>query len=301
MSLTSESSGTKPKPPNHPKHKQKTNNHRNKQIRLMSALVLKSKRCRSEDQHRSETGGMNSSQAALSTGRPGQNCTLLRSAHRQEGIPPKVHSVYICMSKLKARVRCKSGSARSMRSKARHNLYQRMRTRQRPCGSFQGDQNRVNSSSRLRGKILVYSCLWLGHSAPGMPVKGQDRSDKGHYSLPAKWSKDPGLARGSRRFRIDTWPLTSAPPIIPLDLQFRFASIATASQDMIQRRLLRRRAKDKRWHREGRSSSKQDTASPSGRGKEHERPGDSVNERNDTEQTWSHRKAGPSISIKAPI
>ena len=56
----------------------------------------------------------------------------------------------------------------------------------------------------------------------------------------------------------------------------------------------------KRWHREGRSSSKQDTASPSGGGKEHERPGDSVNERNDTEQTWSQRKAGPSISIKAP-
>ena len=29
------------KTPNHPKHKQKTNNHRNNQIRLMSALVLK--------------------------------------------------------------------------------------------------------------------------------------------------------------------------------------------------------------------------------------------------------------------
>ena len=187
-----------------------------------------------------------------------------------------------------------------MRSKARHNLYQRMRTRQRPCGYFQGDQYRVNSSSHLRDKILVYSCLWLGHSAPGMPVEGQDRSDKGHYGLPALWSKDPGQARGSGRFRIDTWPLTSAPAIIPLDLQLRFASIATASQDRIQRRLLRRHAKDKRWHREGRSSSKQDTASPSGGGKEHERPGDSVNERNDTEQTWSHRKAGPSISIKAP-
>ena len=243
---------------------------------------------------------MNSSQAALSTGRPGQNCILLHSAFRQESIPPKVHSVYVCMSKLKARVRLKSGSARSMRSEARHNLYQRMRARQRPCGYFQGDQYRVNSSSHLRGNIFVYSCLWLDHSAPGTPVEGQDRSDKGHYSLPAMWSKDPGLARGSRRFRIDTWPLTSAPAIIPLDLQLRFASIATASQDRIQRWLPRRHAKDKRWHREGRSSSKQDTASPSGGGKGHEGPGDSVNERNDTEQTWPQRKAGQFISIKAP-
>ena len=44
MSLTNESDGTKTKPPNHPKHEQKTNNHRNKQIRLMSALILKSKK-----------------------------------------------------------------------------------------------------------------------------------------------------------------------------------------------------------------------------------------------------------------
>ena len=130
-----------------------------------------------------------------------------------------------------------------------------------------------------------------------MPVEGQDRSDKGHYSLPAMWSKDPGLARGIGGSGLIPG---FSPAIIPLDLQLRFASIATASQDRIQRRLLRRHAKDKRWHREGWSSSKQDTASPGGGGKEHERPGDSVNERNDTEQTWSQRKAGPSISIKAP-
>ena len=40
---------------NHPKHKQKPTNTEN-QIRLMSVLIKKSKRCRSEDQHRSETG-----------------------------------------------------------------------------------------------------------------------------------------------------------------------------------------------------------------------------------------------------
>ena len=187
-----------------------------------------------------------------------------------------------------------------MRRKARHNLYQRMRTRQRPCEYFRGDQYRVKNSSHLRDKILVCSCLWLGHSAPGMPVGGQGRSDNGRCSLAAMWSKDPGLARGSGRFRIDTWPLTSAPANIPLDLQLRFASIATESQDGILRRLLRRHANDMRWHHEGRSSCKQDTASPSGGGKEHERPGNSVNERNDTERIWSHRKAGPSISIKAP-
>ena len=62
-----------------------------------------------------------------------------------------------------------------------------------------------------------------------MSVEGLDRSDKGRYSLPAMWSIDPGLARGGRKFRIDTWPLTYAPAIIPLDLQLRFAGIAIAS------------------------------------------------------------------------
>ena len=56
MSLTEESKGTK----NQNTHKTTQNTHKTttetKQIRLMSALVLKSKRCRSEDQHRSETG-----------------------------------------------------------------------------------------------------------------------------------------------------------------------------------------------------------------------------------------------------
>ena len=37
---------------------------------------------------------------------------------------------------------------------------------------------------------------------PGMPVGGLGRSDSGHCSLAAMWSKDPGLARGSRRFRL---------------------------------------------------------------------------------------------------
>ena len=76
-------------------------------------------------------------------------------------LPPTVHSVCMCMSRLKARVRCKSGLARSMRSKALHNLYQRMRARKRPCRKFQGDQNRVNSTSPLRSKISVNSCLGL--------------------------------------------------------------------------------------------------------------------------------------------
>ena len=76
-----------------------------------------------------------------------------------------------------------------------------------------------------------------------MLVGEQGRSDSGHCSLAAMWSKDPGLARGSRKFRIITWPLTSAPAIIPLDLQLRLASIATESPDGNLRRLLRRHAK----------------------------------------------------------
>ena len=148
-----------------------------------------------------------------------------------------------------------------MRSKARRNLYQRLRTRQRPCEYFQGDQYCVKNSSHLQDKILVCSCLWLGRSASWDAGR---RSDSGHCSLAAMWSKDPGLARGSKRFRIDSWPLTSAPATIPLDLQLRLASIATKSQDGNLRRQLRRHAKDKRWQREGRSSCKQDTTSPSG-------------------------------------
>ena len=132
---------------------------------------------------------------------------------------------------------------------------------------------------------------------PGMPVGELGRSDSGHCSLAAMWSKDPRLARGSRRFRIDSWPLTPAPAFIPLDVQLRLARIAAKSQDGNLRRPLRRHAKDKQWQREGRSSSKQFTTSPSGGGKEHERPGDSVNEGYDTERTWSHCKAAPSISI----
>ena len=80
---------------------------------------------------------------------------------------------------------------------------------------------------------------------PGMPVGELGRSDSGHCSLAAMWSKDPRLARGSRRFRIDSWPLTPAPAIIPLDVQLRLARITARSQDGNLRRPLRRHAKDK--------------------------------------------------------
>ena len=35
-----------------------------------------------------------------------KNCILMHSANRQEGIPPTVHSVCICLRRLKARVGC---------------------------------------------------------------------------------------------------------------------------------------------------------------------------------------------------
>ena len=38
---------------------------------------------------------------------------------------------------------------------------------------------------------------------PGIPVGDQGRSDSGHCSLAAMWSKDSGQARSGRRFRID--------------------------------------------------------------------------------------------------
>ena len=142
-----------------------------------------------------------------------------------------------------------------------------------------------------------------------MSIEGQDRSDKGRYSLPAMWSIDPELARGGRKFRIDTWPLTYASAIIPLGLAIEVCKYCNCVQDMIQKKLLQRHAKDKRGHREGRSSSKQDTASPSRGGRStrdqvtvpKRKTGDSAKEKNDTEQSWSHRKAGPSITFNLPI
>ena len=133
MSLTNTSSGTKPKP----KTTQNTNKNQQPQKQADQAHVrtsLKEQKVQIRRPTQKWNGVLNSSQAALSTGRPGQSCILLHSAYRQEGIPPTVHSVCMCMSRLKARVKCKSGSARSMRSKALHNLYQRMRARKRPCG-----------------------------------------------------------------------------------------------------------------------------------------------------------------------
>ena len=49
----------------------------------------------------------------------------------------------------------------------------------------------------------------------------------GHCSLTAMCGKDPGLARGSRRFRIDFWPLTPVLAIITPDVQLRLARIAS--------------------------------------------------------------------------
>ena len=93
---------------------------------------------------------------------------------------------------------------------------------------------------------------------PGMPVGELVRSESGHCSLAALWSKDPGQARGGRRFRIDAWPLAPVPAIIPLDVQLRLEGIASeAPRRNAKRRTQRRHAWDKRWQRKGKSSSKQ--------------------------------------------
>ena len=121
---------------------------------------------------------MNSYPAALSRGRPGRNCILMQSAFGQECIPSAVHCVWKCLSILKARVRCNSGSARSMQSKAQHNLYQRMRARKEPRESH-SDPERGGSTSPLRSKTSAYSCLGSSlYSAP----------------LSAIWSMSFGLA-----------------------------------------------------------------------------------------------------------
>ena len=69
--------------------------------------------------------------------------------------------------------------------------------------------------------------LGLVIAQPGIPVGDQGRSDSGHCSLAAMWSKDPGQARSGRRFRIDAWPLTPVPANIPLYVQLRLARIAS--------------------------------------------------------------------------
>ena len=96
--------------------------------------------------------------------------TKLHSAYWQDGIPPEVHCVYVCMSKTESESEVQVRFF--LRSKARRNLYQRMRTRQQPSECFQGDPYCVKNSSHLRDKISVSSCLWLGRCAAWDACRG---------------------------------------------------------------------------------------------------------------------------------
>ena len=73
-------------------------------------------------------------------------------------------------------------------------------------------------SARVLGLVIVQ---------PRIHVGDQGRSDSGHCSLAAMWSKDPGQARNGRRFRIDAWLLTPVPANIPLYVQLRLARIVS--------------------------------------------------------------------------
>ena len=130
----------------------------------------------------------------------------MHSANRQEGIPPTVHSVCICLSRLKARVgrnQVRLGPREARHCTTRIKEYVRANDL---VGSFKVTKDRGNSTSPLRSKISVYSCL--GSFIALLDVdRRTDRSDEGHYSLPVVWSIDPGLARGGRKYRIETWPL----------------------------------------------------------------------------------------------
>ena len=108
MSLTNESNGTKPKHAKPPKNTKQQTTTENKHIRLMSALVLNAKGADPKTNTEVKRGDeFFSSRSQYRTSR-----TRLHSACWQEGIPPKVHSVSVRMSRLKARVRFKSGSVK---------------------------------------------------------------------------------------------------------------------------------------------------------------------------------------------
>ena len=135
---------------------------------------------------------MNSYPAALSRGRPGRTCILMQSAYGQECILLAVHCVWKRLSILNARMGCTAGSARSMQSKAQHNLYQRMRACKDPKESH-SDPDCGSSTSPLQGKTSAYSCP--GSSLVHWRCWSAGRTEsRRHWSRSANWSMGFGLA-----------------------------------------------------------------------------------------------------------
>ena len=147
---------------------------------------------------------MNSYSAALSRGRPGRPCILMQSAFGQECIPSAVHCVWKCLSILKARVRCNSGSARSMQSKAQHNLYQRMRARKEPKESH-SDPECGSSTSRLRSKTSACSCPGSSLVLWGCWSTGRTER-RGALEPFSKLEHGFWPSESCREFRVGTWP-----------------------------------------------------------------------------------------------
>ena len=164
---------------------------------------------------------MNSFQAALSTGRPGRNCILLVGWQVSQ-------CVSVCMSKTESKSEVQIRFFLGPFGAGRDTTCIKECVRAIDHVSIFKVTNTVSRTLHACGtKFQSARVFGLVIAQPGKPVGELGRSDSGHCSLAAMWSKDPGLARGGRRFRIDAWPLTPVPAIIPLDVQLRLARIAS--------------------------------------------------------------------------
>ena len=205
MSLSKGSKGTKrtknthnptTKHQNKPKPPTKT-----KQIRLMSAQDVKKQKVQIR---RPNTGVKRGDEFLSSCSQYRTSRTKLHSACWLAGIPQEMQCVSVCMSETESKsevqikfflgpfeaghdATCVKECVRAIDHVSNFKVTNSVLRTPHACGTkFQ--------SARVLGLVIVQ---------PGIPVGDQGRSDNGHCSLAAMWSKDPGQARSGRRFRID--------------------------------------------------------------------------------------------------
>ena len=154
--------------------------------------------------------------------------TKLHSACWLAGIPQEMQSVSVCMSETESKSEVQIRFFLGPFGAGHDTTCIKECIRAVDHVSIFKVTNSVLRTPHARGtKFQSARVLGLVIAQPGIPVGDQGRSDSGHCSLAAMWSKDPGQARSDRRFRIDAWPLSPVPAIIPLDLQLRLARIAS--------------------------------------------------------------------------
>ena len=174
---------------------------KNKQIRLMSAQDVKKQKVQIR---RPNTGVKRGDDFLSSCSQYRTPRTRLHSAYWLAGVPQETQCVSVCMSETESKsevqirfflgpfgaghdTTCIKECVRAIDHVSNFKLTNSVLRTPHACGT-------KSQSARVLGLVIAQ---------PGIPVGDQGRSDSGHCSLAAMWSKDPGQARSGRRFRID--------------------------------------------------------------------------------------------------